>query len=223
MISVVIPTYEQHGMGASYLEVLLFSLMKQSEPCEIVISDNSKDDKILGLVDDWNRNKTNKIKYVHNPIIGISANFNNAIAHASFDKIKPMCQDDKFGSPLALQFFSKAIDTHKWAVSNSSFIDEQGRVKSYNTAQWNPNLLKGVNSIGMPSVVAFNRNEFTLDPNLTTLADCEYYWLLMQKYGPPCYLKGFMISQRLHKLSASNQMPNRKIEDYQYLTTKHNL
>lgn len=221
MISVVIPTYEQHGKGVHYLTLLLRSLFNQRGGFEVIVSDNSKDDVIKQLCEKFATNLN--LKYVHNPIVGISANFNRGINEASYEKIKLMCQDDLLTSPLALTEFEKALDHSHWAVSASTWIDENGHLIKYHGASWNKDMLKGVNSIGMPSVTAFKKNEFEFDTNLTTLSDCEYYWLLMEKYGPPKWINKALVAQRFHSLSVSNTQAHKGREEYEYLKQKHGL
>lgn len=223
MISVVIPTYEQNGQGKKYLAILLKSLLNQIGIFDVIISDNSKNDEIKNLVDLFKTNSNLKITYIHNPIIGASENINNAIEHATYDFIKPMMMDDLLSSPQALMLFCNALKKNHWAVSNSHHIDEYGRVTANINAYWNNSLLKGINSIGMPSVIAFRKNEFKFDTNLKTLCDCEYYWLLHNKYGSPAWINFYLVQQRLHKDSLSRNQPHMGKKEYQYLKQKHGL
>jgi hypothetical protein len=134
-----------------------------------------------------------------------------------------MMMDDMLTAPTSLMVFTNALKNKHWAVSNSRFINEEGRVTAIGNAHWNNSLLSGTNSIGMPSVVAFRKNEFKFDTNLKTLCDCEYYWLLFNKYGNPEWISAYLVQQRLHKDSISRNQPHMGKQEYEYLKQKHGL
>lgn len=221
MISIVIPTYEQGGKGYEYLTILFESIKSQLQTkYEVVVSDNSKDSSIMQVCERYKAKFP--LVYVHNPISGVSNNFNSAIKHATSDKIKLMCMDDKFNSPFALSLFARALDRFGWAVCNSTWINDNDKVTRQHFAHWNNNLIKGINSIGMPSVIAYKRCELLFDENLTTLSDCFFYWQLMQKYGHPQWIAPALVAQRFHDLSLSNNIPHNGEQEYQYIKTKYN-
>ena len=57
-MSIAIPVYECHGKGWLYLSELFNSIYKQSEKdVEVVVSDQSTDDKILNIIDYMKINK----------------------------------------------------------------------------------------------------------------------------------------------------------------------
>lgn len=226
MISIVIPTLIRSEQDVVYFQQLLDSIQKQIHvKYEVIVSDNtseSYDPRELSLICKLDYHSLN-IKYVHNPIVGASENFNFGISHASYDKIKIMCQDDLLSGPLALNEFSQALNNHQWAVCNSVWINEKDKVINYHNAHWNNDMLKGTNSIGMPSVMAFKKNEFRFDPNLKTLIDCEFYWWMMEKKGPPKWLTPRLVAQRFHPGSTSNNQTHHGAEEYEYLKTKWNI
>lgn len=222
MISVCCPVYEQSGMGVRYMTELLNSIqMQRGCEFETIISDNSRDDKIEILCSSY---KSIGLKYYRNLVsFGTSNNTNNAITQATSDKIKIMYSDDVFLLPSALAEFEAALNRKHWAVCVSRAMDKQGRLQGLRTPRWNDKLLKGYNTIGMPSVMATRRNAFTFDHNLTTLLDCEYYWRLHELYGEPEYIASVLVAQRFWDVSMSHIVGDNKVKDYEYLTAKHGL
>lgn len=219
MISVCIPTFSQYGHGVKHLTILFDSLIKQKGVFNVIVSDNCETGEIKTLCDLY-KNRL-PIYYYYNPIIGISSNTNNAIEHATFDKIKLMYMDDKFENNYALAHFSEALNRTGWAVSDSYKISANDVREKIKVPYWRDEILKGFNSIGMPSVIAFRKNELMFDPKLVTLLDCEFYWLLKEKYGDPEFIRKPLVGQRYHSNSTSSKQVNRRLEEFEYLKQKH--
>jgi hypothetical protein len=86
-------------------------------------------------------------------------------------------------------------------------------------------IMMGRNTIGMPSVIAHRKNEIRFDESLKVMLDCEYYYLLNEKYGEPGYVKKQIISPRYWNGSTSNQQGNKNFlnQEVEYLAKKHSL
>lgn len=222
MISVCIPCYEQSGMGTKYMAELLDSISRQrGVELEVVVSDNSKDNNIELLCSNY---RNMNLRYFrNNETYGTSNNTNNAISHAAYGHIKVMYSDDLLLEPNALYEFWKALQENHWAVCWSKSMNKAGKISHLRKPHWNDNIIKGKNTIGMPSVVAFRKNEFAFDPNLTTLLDCEYYYLLKNKYGEPEYITKPLVAQRYWDGSMSFIVGDNRGKDYAYLVKKHKL
>lgn len=223
MISVCIPAFPQYGHGVKHLSILLSSLLHQKGAFEVVVSDNSAEND-FGIRDccaDFENRFP--LRYFINPTIGISHNTNFAISKAKYDKIKPMYMDDVLLSSYALAEFSEALNRKHWAVSNSYKISANGHKLKEKNPYWGEKVLEGFNTVGMPSVVAFRKNDLIFDPNLKTLLDCEYYWLMMQKYGEPEWIRKPIIGQRYHENSTSSKQVNGRLGEFEYLKQKHSL
>lgn len=221
MISVCIPTFEQYGAGVKNLTLLLNTLLPQKGSFEVIISDNSKDNNIKDLVKKYADRLD--IRYFKNSILGVSHNSNNAISKARYDKIKPMYMDDTFTVNTALESFSKALDKYDWVISNSIVINEKGQRIQIKNAQWSDHIIKGFNTIGMPSVMAYKGKDILFDPTLHTMLDCEFYYRLHQKYGKPGEIKDRIVAQRYHDNSSSRKMPNTKLKEIEMLNLKYQL
>jgi glycosyltransferase involved in cell wall biosynthesis len=221
MISVCIPTYEQRGSGQKYLRELLDSIVRQRKAeFEVVISDNSRDDKLEILCQPYaGRLRLNYVR--NNDTFGVSNNTNNAIAHAQSDYIKIMYQDDLLVSDFALRSFDKAVHRRAWAVSSYWSMDEHSRFRQKHKPILGADILFGKNTLGMPSVLAMRRNGLAFDPNLRTRLDCEYYWLLDQEYGPPEYIQDTLVALRYWNGSISRVQGNLSDQENIYLRAKH--
>ena len=223
MISVCIPAFEQYGYGEKHLRILLASLIHQKGIFEVIVSDNSdiENRSIIKLCEEFSNNYD--LHYYHNPDKGISVNTNFAISKAKYDKIKPMYMDDVLMSSYSLAEFSEALNRKPWAVSNSYKISASGHKLKTKEPYWGARVLEGFNTVGMPSVIAFRKNEFAFDPKLVTLLDCEFYWLMMKEFGEPEWIRKPIVGQRYHENSTSSKQVNRRIEEFEYLNKKHSL
>lgn len=213
-VSICIPTFEQYGFGVKSLTCLLNSLINQKGVFEILVSDNSDNQDIENLC------KLYPVRYLHNPDKGISANTNNAIKNAKYDLIKIMYMDDIALSDTMAQDFARALTHSHWAISNAMAIDAYGIQTRVINSQYTEGIIKGKNTIGMPSVIGFRKNGICFDRNLKTLLDCEFYWLLNKKYGLPAKINKPLIGLRYWDGSTSRQQGNFTETEYKYLQDK---
>lgn len=213
-VSICIPVFEQYGKGDKMITKLLDSLKGLKGNHEIIVSDNSDNDTIRTIC------KNYPVKYYHNPVKGISANTNYAISKASHDLIKIMYQDDLCLSDEMANEFSKALDGGGWAVCHSLRLDERGIKGKEVKPVYTDDIIKGRNTIGMPSVIGFNLVSFEFDTNLKTLLDCEFYWRLFKRYGLPKIITKPLVGQRYWNGSTSRKQGNFTETEYKYLQDK---
>lgn len=227
MISVCIPTYEQHGQGRRFLKQLLHSILPQREvEFEVVVSDNSKDNQIEELCGSYMApgGYGLPLRYLRNrEKIGISNNTNNAIEHAAYEHIKLMYQDDLFLSPVALSRFDAALSRSPWAIASYWSMGSDSRPRKRHDPFWHDQMLMGKNTIGMPSVLGIRRNGLIFDPNLRTRLDCEYYWLLYREYGLPEFIREPLVALRYWDKSSSRIQGHCTEAEYAYLRSKHGV
>jgi glycosyltransferase involved in cell wall biosynthesis len=204
-LSIAIPVYEANGNGWLYLSELLNSIYKQTfKDYEVVISDQSSDDKIKLLCAYYEKNMN--IKYIsgHNIKRTNSCNANNAIKNCSSDFIKVIFQDDFFIDENSLNYIVDAFNKDaQWILSgcvhckNIHFLDRPM------IPQYNHDIHLGKNTISSPSVLAFRGKHF-FDEELIMLMDCDIYKRLYNIYGEPFIIKNLLVANRLHQ----NQMQN---------------
>lgn len=117
---------------------------------------------------------------------GMASNSNNAIKNSKGDIIKILYMDDYLINPDALQ---NLADNFKGGWYASGCVQDDGtQLMNEHMPSWNSNMKQGANTIGSPSVIAFENNEPLLfDENLSWLLDCELYDRLYKRYGEPTY------------------------------------
>ncbi len=219
-ISIVIPCYDQQGLGPAMLTQLLNTIRKQTieEEYEIAISDTATNEEIKKVCKAFNMHP---IRYTRNKIsFGASENINNAISLAKYDKVKLMCQDDLFARIDSIQLFSKALDKKGWAISNSVHINDRGIITYKKQTAYNHNQLDK-NITGMPSVIGWKKCDIRFDVNLKTVCDMFFYYELFELYGAPEIIREFTIGQRFHEASLSRNQESRHVVERDYLRSNN--
>ena len=146
---------------------------------------------------------------------------NRAIQSASGDIIKILYMDDYLYDENALQHL---VDNWKggWAVSGC--IQDHGGdiLTNPHFPHWNDLMLKGVNTLGSPSVLALENSELLFDENLSWLLDCELYHRLHEKYGEPNIINYIDVAIGLHQGQVTNLMSDEvKLSEHQYVQQKY--
>lgn len=214
MVSICIPTYEMGGRGVEMLDQLLDSIRMQSfRDYEIVISDHSKGEDIRNHVLQWD-----DIVYVRNELFrgSSSYNMNNAIRHATGKYIKPMFQDDLFDNTRSLEYMVKAMDRAHWVAGRCRHCEDDPNFRfRMHTPHWDgvQDLRQGINRIGSPSCIMYERGDVWFDNNLIWLMDCDFYISLYKKYGIPRLLEDdTCVVSRQWPGSVSNSIATDKIK-----------
>lgn len=214
-LSVAIPTWESYGRGAEFLDDLLRTIeIQHFKNFEVVISDHSQNDDVYDKVLEFNSKFD--IKYFRNrKKLGNSPfNTNTAIKKCSGEIIKIMFQDDFFYDDEAFEkiYYTLKDSNKMWLLNGCNHTDDDGNSFCWEFyPKFNPDLLKGVNTISSPSVVAFKReSEVYFDETLVNFMDIDYYYGMREKYGDPVLYNDVLISNRVHKDSISSNMKNKE-------------
>jgi len=210
MISICIPTYEAKGKGVFFLKKNINSILSQTyKDFEVVISDHSKDNEIENYVKNL---KNDKIIYIRNTEnIGYPAfNTNNAISKVNGEYVKLMNMDDYMESNTLLENMYRGFTLgYKWVITSFKHFN-------YDTNTFfNPlvpringdgkHLLKGVNTIGCPSVVMMPKNIF-FDTKVEYMIDCELWYRLFDKFGLPLVINGYGLTIGMGDHTFSSQL-----------------
>jgi len=189
-VSVIIPCYEMYGKGAIHLSRSLEILAVQTwKNFEVVISDHSQSDLIKDCVDLFSSQLT--IQYLRNENFRGSSceNANHALNNCKNEVVKILFQDDYLAEADSLEramkffVFSKA----SWMATGCNHREEEtGKVywEHYPTFV-KDQLFDALNSLGCPSVIYVQANEFRFDRRLPALMDLDYYKQLHKAYGEP--------------------------------------
>jgi glycosyltransferase involved in cell wall biosynthesis len=222
------------GKGQEYLEELFNSLSKQTcKDFEVIISDHSTDDKIKRLCSNWQKKFIIKYFLCNKQRGNSSVNINNAIRNASGEIIKMMHQDDFFNSERSLEIIKQKMDTNKnffWGASG--FIHTNlGKTNFFKIKipYYNKNVIRGINTIGAPSVVFFRRplnsQVDCFDEKLIWVSDCEFYYRLYSKYDKPLIIDDVLITIRIWHGQITNTSATKKLRarEVKYLLKKYKI
>ena len=232
-LSIAIPTFEYKGKGAEFLDFLFRTIEIQTfKDFEVVVSDHSKDEKLVDVIDVF-KSKFD-IKYIKNKndLGNAPANTNNAIRNCSGEIIKVMFQDDFFYDSQALQkIYDSFDDKHDWLVCGSNHTQNNGKSFYRNIyPKWNNRIIKGVNTISSPSVMAAKKKVFDqikFDESLVMMMDCEIYFHIKKEFGQPIYLHEILVSNRIHqdqissRYNSSSNSTNDLDLEIKYCLSKH--
>lgn len=180
-ISICIPTY----LRIDTLERLMKSISLQSfKDFEVVITDDSPDDSVATLVDQYAKQFCCKY-FKHTHALGTPENWNASINKASGEWIKLMHDDDWFANEKSLEIFAgHTNDQIPFIFSNYFRVDVEKKITKLNllSSVWKkrimqePFVLYASNRIGPPSVTMMHhRIKDRYDRSYKWLVDLELY------------------------------------------------
>ena len=217
LLSVCIPTYEMHGKGAKFLEHSFKLLEIQTfKDFNVIISDNSLDDKIKDLCDKYKESLD--IKYIRNSEGrgSLSPNLNNTIKNADSKIIKVLFQDDFLYNEDSLQTTVGHFDLNKdkWLISRCEHsIDGFTFLRDF-IPRYNHDIHLGINTLSCPSVLTIlNEDPLFFDNNLLNLMDCDYYKRCYIKFGEPKILNVITVVNRMGMHQTSNTIVNHELHN----------
>jgi len=205
-ISICIPAYKH----VDYLQRLLDSILSQTyKDFEIIITDDSQDDSVAGLIEKY-KDKTDIRYYKNEKPLGTPENWNEAIRKATGKWIKIMHNDDWFANDEALQIFYDNIqehpddvfffsafqnveaDTGKKQIVKLSYTDK-------NFFESNPyHLLKKV-YVGNPSCTILRKDlDVWYDKRYKFIVDFDYYIRVIQQTKMPVYIDEVLLNIGFH-------------------------
>jgi hypothetical protein len=148
-------------------------------------------------------------------------NVNLAIEEAKGEIIHIMCMDDYFFDDNSLQRVADAFP-FTWLVAGC--INDDGKyIYNPHFPEYNDAIHRGKNTIGAPSVLAFeNKSPLLFDENLRWLVDCDYYKRLYDRYGLPKILESVNIIQGIGEHQSTHEIrPETMQAEYDYITKKY--
>lgn len=188
-VSICIPAYKRPEL----MRVCLESICEQTfGNYEVVITDDSPDNKVEEIVNEF-RHKIKSLKYYKNKeVIGSPKNWNECIKMATGDYIKMIHCDDSLSNELSLHKYVKLLDENPdadFAFSSSKMCDKNGKVtrvhrpsqEKLNSLSNDVGSLFSGNFIGAPSATIHRRTCIQYDNNLKWLVDIDFYMALLKK------------------------------------------
>ena len=216
-VSICIPTYEMEN-ATEFLRRNLSSILIQSfKDYEVVISDNSDNDEIWDLCQEFMDLMV--ISYYRNSQKGMAINSNNAIDNAKGELVKILFQDDYFYDETSLWTIVRHF-THwtQWLVT--------GCLHSTNGQLFNqhwPFYSESENTIGSPSVLTMRREiKERFDPQYKWVLDLDLYQRLFRKYGKPKVIDKVNVVIGLGSHQETYKLPTEiKLKEHQLLKEKY--
>ena len=220
-ISVVIPVYEQKGLGQVFLKHSLDILAKQTfRDFEVVVSDNSTyffQSQMEKLC--W---QYPFVRYTRCKEVGLVVNTNNAIRHAKGELIKILFQDDFLYDENSLQDIADNFKGDWMVTACEHSLDGKTMTRPF-YPKYNANIYLGENTISSPSVLTYrNEDPLLFDEKLTMLMDCDMYRRLYDKFGEPTILNKINVVNRTgsHQVSM-NITPAQMNDELTYIKEKY--
>jgi glycosyltransferase involved in cell wall biosynthesis len=217
-LSIAIPTHEMPNLEF-FLPRALDSLWNQTfQDFEIVVSDNSDDNRIEKVCDYY---KTG-IKYAKNAQKGMAPNTNEAMKCCEGELIKVLYMDDYMAHDSALEKIVNKFRGH-WLVSGCEHDDGDGVTIREHRPKYSEDIAAGNNTIGSPSVLTVkNEGILYFDESMTWLLDCDLYKRYFDTYGPPTILNDINVIIGLGKHQMTNLMGDEiKLKEHEYIKNKH--
>lgn len=196
MISVCVPTHDIPEREA-FMKRIEVSLGNQTfQDFELVVTDEGK----------------------------MAANTNAAIKKAKGDIIKLLYMDDFLYSPDALKNIADEFQGG-WLASGCVHTEDGESFYNAHFPTYNQDMATGNNTIGSPSVVAFeNDSPLLFDESLSFMLDCELYVRLYERYGAPTLLPTLDVAIGIGAHQTTNLMSDEeKFREQAYVAEKHRI
>ena len=227
-VSIGIPAYNNEEGIARLLKSIG---IQEFTDYEIVITDDSEDDRIYKLVEG-----RSDIRYFKNAKrLGATGNWNEAMGKCNGDYLKIMHHDDWFTTEDSLGKFVEMLDTHPESDMVFSGTRQVEPDRSYERfiapenakliRQDYRNLFLG-NTIGAPSAVMYRRNAGQYDEKLTWLVDMEFYMHILKENPHFHYTEEPLVSIGISGTQLTESCIGDKkinIEEYGYIYKKYDL
>lgn len=151
----------------------------------------------------------------------MAANTNAGIKKAKGEIIKILYMDDYLYDKDALKRIDESFASG-W-LATGCVHDYRGEISSPHIPEYNDNIRSGNNTIGSPSVVAFeNKEPLLFDEKLSWLLDCDLYHRLHERYGEPTLLESLDVAIGIGAHQTSFLMSDKeKREEHEYITQKY--
>lgn len=150
----------------------------------------------------------------------MAENTNSAIKKAKGEIVKVLYMDDFLAHPDALKVIVESF-IGGWLATGC--VHDNGIQRySPHVPTFHDKIKEGQNTIGSPSVLAFENNEPLLfDEKLSWLLDCDLYHRLYERYGEPTLIDDINVIIGIHGRQMTNILTDEeKNEEFNYLVTK---
>jgi hypothetical protein len=206
-MAIAIPLHDPYEEFEIYLRELFESIKIQTKlPEQIIMGGIKKPTYIDRLFEEYV--EFFNLSFKINDSVSTSSNLNLIAKESTCTITKILFQDDFFISAYSIESIKKLFDNQStiWVASASKNYNDTSKLFERNIRpKISSKMIKGVNSIGTPSVISYRTNDFLpFNEDLKWLLDCEWYLRMHHKYGKPQTIKEFQIASRLHPKQATH-------------------
>lgn len=152
---------------------------------------------------------------------GMAGNTNEAIRQSTGELIKILFMDDYLAHTNALKDIVESF-RGEWLVTGCEHDDRKHR-RNPHYPYYSPNIIRGVNTIGSPSVLTIkNDKPLLFDEKMTWMLDCDYYARLHERSGSPTILNSINVVIGVGEHQATNIISDTiKESEQRYMLKKH--
>lgn len=122
-ITVVIPTHNRAKTLGKALESITAQVLPASISWEILLVDNNSTDETRQVVDEWQRQYPNRIRYLLEPRLGLSNARNAGVANAK-GEILAFIDDDETAPADWLHNLTASLHGNEWAGAGGRVLSE---------------------------------------------------------------------------------------------------
>lgn len=205
--SICIPCYEMGGKGHEYLNMLLDIVsLQRGVMFDVVVSDQSTDDKVRQTCDEYEFVKYHKFDGPRNPC----DNLNNAIELSDGEVIKILFQDDFFfPDPDSLfRCVSPILEGRaRWTACTTLHTKDGTLLENPIVPVFHEKIHYGKNTMSSPSIISVLKEGIPrFDPNLSLYLDVDWYKRVHGIHGDFHLVKEPCVVNRLHPRSLSSHI-----------------
>lgn len=185
-VSIIVPTYEMHGIGSERLQIGLRSIARQAELVySVAVIDSSKCNGVRETCKSFESDLP--LTYLRRRGLRYGEKLNVGLQNQVADVIKILNQDDYLAHNDVIRELSDRYQSHGIAWSADATIHTENDTDFFRPffPHMNPSLYRR-NTLSSPSVIALRSNlQVYFDPRLHSRIDSDFYARMVRRYGKP--------------------------------------
>lgn len=219
-VTVVVPSLNQGRFLGSALE----SIFDQGLAMEVIVMDGGSTDDTLQVI---RRYESNLCHWQSAPDAGQAAAINAGLGRGSAPLVCWLNSDD-FYYPGALERLVEALERRPaapFAYGHAWHVNEAGRRRlPYLTLPYQRALLANYCGICQPATLIRRRCWAAvggLDERLDLAFDYDLWFRLIERFGPPARISGFMAANRMHNATKTSSRLDRHYDESIQVVRRH--
>jgi glycosyltransferase involved in cell wall biosynthesis len=216
-VTLLIPIHDPNQEHETLVHAALYSVSQQTrQPDEILLVANHDIGYFNTIQDSFS--EILNLRFLKSDAQSAPENINFGVKYAKGKFIRLLFQDDQLSNSESLNQSISLLESSefKWSVIGSAGIDLiSGEIFPRVTPVFSEELSLGINSIGAPSVVCFEKDFYIpMNKDLKYMFDCDWYLRMAHRFGPPLEVQEVGVNIGIHQAQATNWAKNlAKIEN----------